>query len=380
MAGLSPRLCLVPGCGERVHSREYLQHLYDEHQDYWARRTIICSRKVDGGNIVVHLIIRIALPASASRPAQPSAIAVRDAEENQPNTNAHQDVVSNTKSTDQVKVSVQDISRHFTQPLTSSELTRKTSALLGTMMEMIEARDKQIRTLLQSDARRAAARESRSEISTSSSANPPSSSMSLPPPIKTRTIQVDTAGLPPTVKPSTSYPHFVDRSRTPTKIDPSSVSIGDITWYPILRPSVYSTTDDISTEFGLISAKYYPVIIVAKEPDSMIGLPISTAGGRGLGSKPDSIRQRSTYVRSGWNLGQTPAIAGSVLKPQCVLTVSGASAYQPLSEAFVDMLDGLVMAYDSRFVKEASLTADSVEALVRMRCSAMARNCGATVD
>ena len=62
--------------------------------------------------------------------------------------------------------------------------------------------------------------------------------------------------------------------------------IGDIGWFPVLRPSVAGSPSDIQTEFGNICAKSYPLIIVEKFNDCMIGLIINTAGGNGLSMKP----------------------------------------------------------------------------------------------
>ncbi|KAI4942377.1 hypothetical protein J4E86_010180 [Alternaria arbusti] len=73
-------------------------------------------------------------------------------------------------------------------------------------------------------------------------------------------------------------------------------SIGDIGWFPVLRPSLSVSSSDIHTEFGYICAKSYPVIIVEYLDDCMLGLIISTSHGNGLRLKGESIRHRSVPV------------------------------------------------------------------------------------
>ncbi|CAG5184770.1 uncharacterized protein ALTATR162_LOCUS11073 [Alternaria atra] len=51
------------------------------------------------------------------------------------------------------------------------------------------------------------------------------------------------------------------------RIEQQKFDIGDIGWFPILRPSLSESSSDLHTEFGYICAKSYPLIIVEKLED-----------------------------------------------------------------------------------------------------------------
>ncbi|KAF2848228.1 hypothetical protein T440DRAFT_536825 [Plenodomus tracheiphilus IPT5] len=158
------------------------------------------------------------------------------------------------------------------------------------------------------------------------------------------------------------------------KMERTAFAVGDIAWYPILRPSNDPSYSDLETKHGKICAKIYPVIVVAKLEDCMICVPILTAGDRGLENKPASIRARSTYVVTQGNLRTVPQ--EFILEPRVVFEVSieksklGILSYSPSPNAFVDVLDHVQISYDSRFKKEVCLTPKSTGYIVAMRAIA----------
>ncbi|KAH9864653.1 hypothetical protein J1614_010588 [Plenodomus biglobosus] len=158
------------------------------------------------------------------------------------------------------------------------------------------------------------------------------------------------------------------------KRDPSRFELGDIAWYPILRPSNDPSDGDLITKHGRVCAKLYPVILVEKLPDCMICVPILTAGGRGLERKPTSIRLRSKHIVSaGTSLPRCYIHDGCGLGHNAVLKVIGeepdASSYmyEPSCNAFVDLVEEFRISYDSRFKKEGRLTEESKAAIDGMR-------------
>ncbi|KAI4676047.1 uncharacterized protein J4E84_009663 [Alternaria hordeiaustralica] len=152
-------------------------------------------------------------------------------------------------------------------------------------------------------------------------------------------------------------------------------NLGDIGWFPVLRPSWSSSSKDIHTEFGYICAKSYPLIIVEKLDDCMLGLIISTSHGNGLRLKGDSVRDRSVPV-----VDQFPVFAveegwGSDLFPRQTVRVANLGGeFHPLAGSYVDMLNAVMVPYDSRFQKKGSVMKDDVITLQRMRLSAVLTN------
>jgi hypothetical protein len=164
-----------------------------------------------------------------------------------------------------------------------------------------------------------------------------------------------------------------EQFKDPRTVHKSRFAIGDIGWFPLLRLSWRSNSSsahDIHTEYGPISAKIYPCIIVKLRPDCMLGLPISTAGSDGLKHKSESLRARSTYVIGSRFKGcETPAY-GKWLNPVRNLQVevkSGVRGYDPDEGAFVDLLDTVRIGYHTRFEKKGVLTEGSRRALGIMR-------------
>ncbi|KAI4634307.1 uncharacterized protein J4E87_001480 [Alternaria ethzedia] len=157
----------------------------------------------------------------------------------------------------------------------------------------------------------------------------------------------------------------------------NNFSVGDIGWFPVLRPSLSVSSSDIHTEFGYICAKSYPIIIVEYLDDCMLGLIISTSHGNGLRLKGASIRDRSVPVvdQSSSFAVPDPSSWGADLSPRQTIRVEHLSGqYRPPASAYVDMLNAIMIPYDSRFRKEGTIVKDDVLALQRMRLSAVLMN------
>ncbi|KAI8939195.1 hypothetical protein NX059_005025 [Plenodomus lindquistii] len=189
----------------------------------------------------------------------------------------------------------------------------------------------------------------------------------LTPSIKTTTIQVDNTNLPPGVT-LTQIPRHNHNLRHYTALSPSHFCVGDISWYPVLRLSNDPWPGDMTTKYGLVSAKLYPIIIVARLPDCMVGMLISTAGGNGMERKPESMRRRCAYVvseRGGLGFRGRGGETRKVIR-----TVDGGGVigggYEPCEGAFVDPLDTVLVAYDSRFRKVGEVVGESREVVVGM--------------
>jgi hypothetical protein len=162
-------------------------------------------------------------------------------------------------------------------------------------------------------------------------------------------------------------------------------NVGDIGWYPVLRPSTKPCIEDICMEYGFICAKKYPIIIVDRLDDCMIGLIISTGQGCGLNYKRDSVRDRSVHVLLNGDTTTPLSPFGNDLvyrRPPRVLEYTNPgyipAKYKPHEGAFVDLLDSIKIPYDSRFKQEARLTNESRDDLVQMRAAAVLTNCKRT--
>ncbi|KAI4906203.1 hypothetical protein J4E90_010786 [Alternaria incomplexa] len=154
-------------------------------------------------------------------------------------------------------------------------------------------------------------------------------------------------------------------------------SVGDIGWFPVLRPSLSVSSSDIHTEFGYICAKSYPVVIVEYLDDCMLGLIISTSHGNGLRLKGESVRDRSVPVvdQSSRFPVPDPSNWGADLSPRQTIRVENLNGqYRPPASAYIDMLNAIMIPYDSRFQKEGAIVKDDVLALQRMRLSALLMN------
>lgn len=153
-----------------------------------------------------------------------------------------------------------------------------------------------------------------------------------------------------------------------------SFNIGDIGWFPVLRPSLSVSSSDIHTAFGYICAKSYPLIIVEKLDNCMLGLIISTSNGNGLRLKDYSIREQSVPVvdQSSSSPVPHPPNWGAGLYPRQTVWVEHRSGeYHPPASAYIDMLNTIMITHDSRFQKEGAIMKDNVLALQRMRLSAV---------
>ncbi|RYO16618.1 hypothetical protein AA0111_g11295 [Alternaria arborescens] len=153
--------------------------------------------------------------------------------------------------------------------------------------------------------------------------------------------------------------------------------VGDIGWFPILRPSVSKSSSDIYTEFGNICAKSYPLIIVETLEDCMLGLVISTSNGNGLRLKCDAVKSRSALLVSETSRNSTFSDWGQELIPRKMLRVKCSSEYSPAAGAYVDMLNVIMIPYDTRFQKKGYLIMEDVLVLQRMRLSAVLAASGA---
>ncbi|RYN37675.1 hypothetical protein AA0114_g11509 [Alternaria tenuissima] len=228
-------------------------------------------------------------------------------------------------------------------------------------------------------------------------------------PITITTAQVEVADIPPEVKAAakeikarkaSNVVATVPKSTTAiTKVDKTLSSItlcatrkqyanvknvertkfvvGDIGWFPILRPSVSKSSFDIYTEFGYICAKSYPLIIVETLEDCMLGLVISTSNGNGLRLKCDAVKSRSALLVNETSRNSTFSDWGQELIPRKMLRVKGSSDYSPAAGAYVDMLNVIMIPYDTRFQKKGYLIMEDVLVLQRMRLSAVLAASGA---
>lgn len=153
-------------------------------------------------------------------------------------------------------------------------------------------------------------------------------SQQIQPTIETRTLQVCTADLN-----FASIPCDADtRLQKFHVVNRENFSIGDIGWFPILRPSVCPSFWDIQTQFGYVSGKAYPAVIIDTPKDSIFVLLITTAGGKGLKCKPESLQQRSARVvteRGPVASGDALPQVGKSLLPNTLLRVTENSRYQP---------------------------------------------------
>ncbi|KAI4664535.1 uncharacterized protein J4E88_010679 [Alternaria novae-zelandiae] len=147
--------------------------------------------------------------------------------------------------------------------------------------------------------------------------------------------------------------------------------VGDIGWFPVLRPSMVESPSDIHTEFGYICAKNYPLIIVEKLRDCMLGLLINTSGGKGLSKKGPSVMNRSVPIVKYPLRDSPPSLWGHELYPKQVLNVQMYSNYTPPTGAYVDMLNTIMIPYDSRFRREGTIVDADILPLQQMRLSAL---------
>ncbi|CAN9152145.1 unnamed protein product [Alternaria alternata] len=222
-------------------------------------------------------------------------------------------------------------------------------------------------------------------------------------PITVSTAQVEVANIPPEVKAAakdfqtsaaSDVVATVPRSMTATiKVDKglSNISIclpqkqyahvkdvekdkferGDIGWFPVLRPSLSASPTDIHTEFGYICAKSYPVIITKKLEDCMLGLMISTSNGNGLKLKSSWVKGRSVPIVTESSRTSTSSDWDKHLHPRRMLRVEGSSGYVPPAGAYVDMLNVIMIPYDTRFQIKGKLREEDVSSLNVMRLSAV---------
>ncbi|KAL1794078.1 hypothetical protein ACET3X_007499 [Alternaria dauci] len=198
---------------------------------------------------------------------------------------------------------------------------------------------------------------------------------SPPPATRTRISEMDPAfDPPPFEEQSLTIPRPIvqNRYKTVRNIDPKTISVGDIGWAPLPRMALSSSINKtIPSEYGNVSIKVYPFIIVKKLDDCMLGIVISTAGGQGLKYKDASVRQRSCYVTGSSFKGFDDPPFGWAMSPRCQNLVVARTGYDPAVGAFVDMLDSHKISYNSRFEKSGSLTIQSRVDLGRMRLSAL---------
>lgn len=161
------------------------------------------------------------------------------------------------------------------------------------------------------------------------------------------------------------------------RIEQQEFDIDHIGWSPVLRPSLSESSSDIHTEFGYICAKSYPLIIMEKLDDCMLGLIVSTSNGNGLSLKRSSISSRSVPVVAQLSTVATMPNWGQRMYPRQKIRIKVSSYYNPPAGAYVDMLNTIMIPYDSRFEKKGNLVADDVLPLQRMRPSAVLVNSGA---
>ncbi|CAN9422838.1 unnamed protein product [Alternaria alternata] len=192
---------------------------------------------------------------------------------------------------------------------------------------------------------------------------------------KAKTSEMNTMSDPPRFEESSSAiprPIVQNRYKSVRNVDPKTISVGDIGWAPLPRMALSSSTNKtIPSEYGKVSIKVYPFIIVKKLDDCMLGVVISTAGGQGLKTKSASVRQRSCYVTGPNFKGFDDPPFGWAMSPRCQNLVVVGTGYEPAPGAFVDMLDSHKIYYNSRFEKSGCLTIQSRVDLGRMRLSAL---------
>ncbi|CAN9398920.1 unnamed protein product [Alternaria alternata] len=160
-------------------------------------------------------------------------------------------------------------------------------------------------------------------------------------------------------------------------VEQTEFAVGDIGWFPVLRPSLSESSSDIHTEFGYICAKSYPLIIVEKLEDCMLGLIISTSNGNGLSLKCASVKRRSTLLIPEYPRNSTVFYWGQELHPKKMLRVKDSSEYSPPVGAYVDMLNLIMIPFDTRFQKKGDLISEDVLDLQQMRLSAVLAQSGA---
>ncbi|CAI9637870.1 unnamed protein product [Alternaria burnsii] len=153
-------------------------------------------------------------------------------------------------------------------------------------------------------------------------------------------------------------------------VEKDEFKIGDIGWFPVLRPSLSASPTDIHTEFGYICAKSYPLIVINKLEDCMIGLIISTSNGNGLRLKSSSVKRRSVPVVSKSAHISCSSDWGQDLHPRKMLRVESSSGYIPPIGAYIDMLNVIMIPYDSRFQIKGRILGEDALALRKMMLSA----------
>lgn len=192
---------------------------------------------------------------------------------------------------------------------------------------------------------------------------------------KAKTSETRTASDQPRFEespPAIPRPIVQNRYKSVRNVDPKTISVGDIGWAPLPRMALSSSTNKtIPSEYGKVSIKVYPFIIVKKLDDCMLGVVISTARGQGLKTKSASVRQRSCYVTGPNFKGFDDPPFGWAMSPRCQNLVVAGTDYEPAPGAFVDMLDSHKIYYNSRFEKSGCLTIQSRVDLGRMRLSAL---------
>ncbi|KAI4942461.1 hypothetical protein J4E91_010058 [Alternaria rosae] len=159
------------------------------------------------------------------------------------------------------------------------------------------------------------------------------------------------------------------------RIDPNTISVGDIGWAPLPRMAATSRPWFVPSEYGQICIKVYPFIIVKKMEDCMVGVVISTSRGNGLANKTASLRARSTYVVGANFRGYSDVSYGEGMGPKGMnLEVDQTQAYEPRPGAFMDMLDTYQIPYNTRWKPEGRLTYTSRVDLGRMRYAVLKKD------
>jgi hypothetical protein len=157
------------------------------------------------------------------------------------------------------------------------------------------------------------------------------SAQPMQPSMETWTVHVHTADLTFATIPCAADARLQDFHAANRK----HFSVGDIGWFPILRPSVCPSIADIQTQFDYVSGKPYPAVIVNMPEDSMIVLLITTAGGTGLKRKPESVQKRSVSVVAECGpvsfRDAIPGVGKSLL-PNTLLKVKDDSMYRPCAK------------------------------------------------
>ncbi|KAI4667546.1 uncharacterized protein J4E79_002235 [Alternaria viburni] len=139
--------------------------------------------------------------------------------------------------------------------------------------------------------------------------------------------------------------HYTDVQRMRRR----DFKVGDIGWFPVLRPSLAESPSDIHTQYGYICAKSYPLIIVEMFQDCMLGLIISTANRTGLNNKDRSIVNRSVPIITYMSPNPTSSDWGHSLYPRQRLRANRSGRYQPPNNAYVDLLNAIIIPYNTRF-------------------------------